>query len=337
MKKSVDRLLKIIDNFSNSTILVVGDLMIDHYIYGITSRISLEAPVPIVDVMSEKIFLGGSGNVINNIFEIGGKVFGAGIVGNDDISKIIIKEFENKNIETNGIIIDPTRYTTLKTRIISHDQQVARYDLETKKDSEIKYTKKILKYIGSKINQIDVIIISDYNKGTITKDLLNGILKLISGTKIKIFVDPKRSDLSFYNGVDIITPNHFEAEKSVNLNSLDIKEIGRKILNEMNFKSILITRGEKGMSLFEKNEENIIHTYFPSKVVNVSDVSGAGDTVIGIFSLCVASGANFIEASEISNLAGGIVVAKLGTATLSIEELKESLKNQILEESYGKI
>jgi len=331
MKNSIDRFLSIIDKFSDSSILVVGDLMVDKYIYGITSRVSPEAPVPIVDVQREQIFLGGCGNVINNIFELGGKVYGTGLVGDDDIKDIIIQEFKNKKIDTNGIICDRNRYTTLKTRIISHDQQVARYDLETRKNAELKETKKILKYIQSKKDKIDVIIISDYNKGTITKNLISGILKIISGTNIVICADPKKIDLSFYNGVDIITPNHFEAERSLpnSIDKSDIIKVGKTLLSKMNFKSILITRSEKGMSLFEKNEKNIIHTYFPSRVVNVCDVSGAGDTVISVFSLCLAAGSNFQESAEISNFAAGIVVTKLGTATITNQELKNFIKGYL--------
>ena len=327
MKNSIDRFLTIIDNFSNTSILVVGDLMVDHYIYGVTSRVSPEAPVPIVDVQSDQIFLGGCGNVINNIFDAGGKVYGAGLVGNDDMADVIVQEFVNRHIDTNGIIFDPSRKTTLKTRVISHDQQVARFDKETRRDGGLKETKKILKYIQSKKDKLDVIVISDYNKGTITKNLIDGILKIISGTNIIVCADPKRLDLSFYNGVDIITPNHFEAEKALvnSRDNNDIIKVGKELLSKMNFKFILITRGEKGMSLFEKIGEKIKHTYFPSKVVNVSDVSGAGDTVIGILSLCLATGSTFQEATEIANIAAGIVVTKLGTATVSNQELKNFL------------
>ena len=325
MKKTIDikRTFEIINKFKKTTILVVGDLMIDHYIYGTSTRVSPEAPVPIVDVQYEKIFLGGSGNVINNICEVGGKVYASGVIGSwgDNNGDIIHDILTSKNIETIGIISDPNRCSTLKTRIISNQQQVARYDLESRKDCDLQYTEKILEYINSKKYELDIIIISDYNKGTITRHLMNGILKIVSGTNIQIFTDPKKTDLSFYNGVDIITPNHFEAERCVN--NTDINVIGKTLLTNMNFKAVLITRGEKGISLFQKNEKKIIHEYFPSKVVNVSDVSGAGDTVIAIFSLCVASGATYSEATEISNLAAGIVVNKFGTATLTIQELKE--------------
>jgi len=332
----INRALTIIDNFSNTSILVVGDLMVDHYIYGVTSRISPEAPVPIVDVQNSKIFLGGSGNVINNIFELGGKVYATGLVGKDDISKVIFQEFERRKINTDGIIVDDTRQTTLKTRIISHNQQVARFDQETKKNVIPKITKKILQYIQSKKEEIDVIIISDYGKGTITKSLIEGIIKITLKTNIIVCADPKRIDLSFYNGVDVITPNHYEAEKcGLNFGEkTDIVKIGKILLSRMNFRSILITRGELGMSLFERKNKEIIHTYFPARVVDVSDVSGAGDTVIATFSLCLATDSTFLEAAEISNLAAGIVVSKLGTATVTNKELKAFLnkgdKNDII-------
>lgn len=327
MKIDMDRALEIIDKFSKASILVVGDLMLDHYIYGTTSRVSPEAPVPIVDVSEEVNFLGGSGNVINNIYEAGGKVFVTGVIGDDEIAKRILLEFYVKKIETDGIFSELDRKTTLKTRIISHDQQVARYDIETKKDSSFRATNKMLDYIKSKKDEIDVIVISDYNKGTITKNLINGILNIVYWTNIKVCVDPKKYDLSFYNGVDVVTPNYSEAIKSLTLyNNMDIETIGKSLLSKMNFESILITRSEKGMSLFEKQGNKIIHTHFSSRVVNISDVSGAGDTVIAIFSLCVASGATFLEATEISNIAAGIVVSKLGTATVTVNELKNRIR-----------
>lgn len=332
MKKTIDinRALYIINKFKNTTILVVGDLMIDHYIYGTSTRVSPEAPVPIVDVQYEKIFLGGSGNVINNICEVGGKVYATGLIGScdeNDHGDIIFDIFRTKKIETNGIICDQNRTTTLKTRIISNQQQVARYDLESRKDCDLKYTQKILNYINSKKHELNAIIISDYNKGTVTKKLIDGILEIVRDTTIQIFTDPKKIDLSFYNGVDVITPNHVEAERCVD--NKDINVIGKTLLTNMNFKAVLITRGEKGISLFQKNEKKIIHEYFPSEVVSVSDVSGAGDTVIAIFSLCMGSGATYSEATEISNLAAGIVVNKLGTATLTIKELKSILESTL--------
>lgn len=332
MKKYIDikKASTIIDKFCTANILVVGDLMVDNYIYGTTSRVSPEAPVPIVDVQKTEMFLGGSGNVINNISALGGNVYACGVVGDDETSHVILDKLARKNIEIDGIIIDKFRKTTLKNRIMSQEQQVARFDIETKKDLNINITKKILNYIKSKKEKIDVIIISDYGKGTITKYLIREILKIKNRTNIKICCDPKRLDLSFYNGIDILTPNHFEAERSaisMGLIKTNILEVGKLLLRKLDLKALLITRGEKGSSLFTRENYKTIHTYFsPPKVINVCDVSGAGDTVIATFSLSIASGANLIKASKISNIAAGIVVSKLGTATTTKDELKDFLK-----------
>ena len=321
------RALEIIDNFKRARVLVVGDIMVDHFIWGRVSRISPEAPVPVVDVQSDNLLLGGSANVINNIFAMGGKAYGTGIVGDDDIAELVFREFQKKKLDTKGLIKQAERPTTLKTRIVAHGQQVVRFDRESRQPIHADSVDRMLGYIKRISRQIDVIVISDYGKGVVAKPLLDGIRQIIAGKKIVVCVDPKQSDFSLYQGFDIITPNHYEAARALAIeakNGRDLIAVGEKILEAYQFRALLITRGEEGMSLFEK-DGRINHTHFSTRAKEIFDVTGAGDTVIGVFALCMASHASFREAALLANHAAGIVVGKVGTATVSQEELKRSL------------
>ena len=327
MKKIVNktRSLEIIKNFSGSGVLVIGDIMVDHFIWGKVSRISPEAPVPVVEVHADNLMLGGSANVLNNIRSLGGKVYGTGVIGSDEMGEKLLDEFRKRQIDTAGIIQETNRHTTLKTRIVAHSQQVVRFDRESKKPIDTNSIGKMLAYINTVKNDLGAIVISDYNKGVITKTLLDGIREIISERDIAVCVDPKQSDFSLYQGFHIITPNHHEAGRAIGMEIRDKHDLviaGKSLLSKFDFKALLITRGEEGMSLFEKNGKTT-HTAFPAEAKEVFDVTGAGDTVIGVFALCVASGASFREAAAIANHAAGIVVGKVGTATISREELKK--------------
>jgi D-beta-D-heptose 7-phosphate kinase/D-beta-D-heptose 1-phosphate adenosyltransferase len=329
MKKVVNRkrALEIIRNFSRSRVLVIGDIMVDHFIWGRVSRISPEAPVPVVEVQSDNFMLGGCANVLNNIFSLGGKVYATSVIGSDDMGEKLLGEFRKRHIDAEGIIAEANRPTTLKTRIVAHSQQVVRFDQESKKSIEPKSVEKIIKYVKKVMDVLDAIVISDYNKGVITKPLMEGIREAISGKGIPVCVDPKQNDFSLYQGFDIVTPNNYEAGRAAGIDIMDgqdIVSVGKMLLDEFNFRALLITRGEEGMSLFEKNGK-IIHTAFPAEAREVFDVTGAGDTVIGVFALCVASGATFKEAAALANYAAGIVVGKVGTAIISQDELREVL------------
>ena len=324
---SKKRAFEIIENFSRAAVLVVGDIMIDHFIWGKVMRISPEAPVPVVDVQTENLMLGGSANVLNNIHAIGGKVLGAGLVGADEMGERLFNEFRKRRIDTEGIIVEQKRPTTLKTRIVAHGQQVVRFDRESRVPVEADSIAKIIAYVKMVCDDVGAIVISDYNKGIITKSLLDGIRKVIAGRKVFVCVDPKRDDFSIYQGFDIVTPNHHEAGRAVGMeikNEEGLFNAGQALIERFNFKAVLITRGEEGISLFEKSNE-IIHTPFLTEAKEVFDVTGAGDTVIGVFALSVAAGASFKEATALANHAAGIVVGKVGTATVSREELKKSL------------
>jgi rfaE bifunctional protein kinase chain/domain len=321
------RAYEIIDNFKKARILVVGDIMVDHFIWGRVSRISPEAPVPVVEVQSDNLLLGGSANVINNICAMGGKAYGTGVVGDDDMSELVFREFRKKKLDTGGLIRQVERPTTIKTRIVAHGQQVVRFDRESRHPILADSIDRMVAYIKKISRHIDAIVVSDYGKGVIGKPLLEGIRHIIAGKKIVVCVDPKQSDFSLYQGFDIITPNHHEAARALAVevsNGHGLIAIGKKLLERYQFRALLITRGEEGMSLFEKNDR-ILHTHFSTRAKEVFDVTGAGDTVIGVFALCMASQASFKEAALLANHAAGIVVGKVGTATVTQEELKRSL------------
>lgn len=325
MKKSAakKKILEIIDNFPRSGVLVVGDVMVDHFIWGKVSRISPEAPVPVVDVQKDSVLLGGCANVLNTIYAMGGRVFVAGVIGADDIGRNLLRQLKERDIDTAGIMIEKGRPTTLKTRIVAHGQQVVRFDHESKKPIPKKTLANILAYVLSVREQIGAIVISDYSKGVVSRELIDGIKKIVGDTQIFLCVDPKQSDFSIYSGVHVITPNHHEASRAAGIeieNTNDIISMGEALLSRFNFQALLVTRGEEGMSLFERGRQSV-HTHFPAQAKEVYDVTGAGDTVIGVLALALAARANLKEATVLANHAAGIVVGKVGTSTVSREEL----------------
>jgi D-glycero-beta-D-manno-heptose-7-phosphate kinase len=317
------RALEIINNFTGAGVLVVGDIMVDHFIWGKVSRISPEAPVPVVDVQKDSILLGGCANVLNSIYAMGGKVYVAGVIGADNIGKLLLTELRQREIETNGIVVEKGRPTTLKTRIVAHGQQMVRFDKESRKPIPQASTRKILEYVKSLRKKIGAVVISDYSKGVVSRELIEGIRNIVQDAKIYICIDPKQNDFSIYEGAYVITPNHHEAQRAAGIEINDengLRQVGEKLLNKYNFHALLITRGEEGMSLLERGQR-ITHTNFLAQAKEIYDVTGAGDTVIGVLALSLAACANLQEATCLANQAAGIVVGKVGTATVSQEEL----------------
>ncbi len=326
---SKKRALEIIEGFSGARVLVVGDIIIDQFIWGRVSRISPEAPVPVVDVHSENYHLGGAANVMHNIHAIGGRAALAGVVGADEAADLLLKELTRMKVDFGGVVIEPLRPTTVKTRVIAHGQQVVRFDREIRDAVANQSIDAILIYIERELDKgLGAIIISDYNKGVVSEQLIAGLRRIAPAKNICVCVDPKRSDFSFYQGFDIITPNHHEAGRALGIidgsQDINIEQLGMELLTRFNFRGVLITRGEDGMSLFEKRRPNS-HTAFPARAKEVYDVTGAGDTVIAVFALAVAAGGTFSEAAYLANHAAGIVVGKLGTATISQQELRKSI------------
>ncbi len=316
---------ELFNKFSNTGILVVGDLMVDQYIYGKVKRISPEAPVPVVEVNKESLLLGGAANVAHNVQSLGGKVFIAGTIGKDDIGKILTNKFREIGFNTDGIVVDGKRPTTVKTRVIAHSQQVVRFDREIKADISRSTMSLILDYIKSCLPQIKGIIISDYCKGLITKGLIKKILDL-AGPRRFVTVDPKIGHFNYYKGVGLITPNINEASFGTGIDINDEKTLhaaGKLLLKKLQCKAVMITRGDEGMSLFEKNGKV---THIPTCAQEVYDVSGAGDTVIATLTLSHASGATLEEAAILANHAAGVVVTKVGTAVVTQRDILKSQK-----------
>ncbi len=322
-KHSRHKELAIIADFANSGVLVVGDVMMDHFIWGRVSRISPEAPVPVVDIQKDSMMLGGCANVLNTIYTMGGRVYMAGVIGADDVGRELLRQLKIRQIDKSGIIIEKERPTTLKTRIVAHGQQVVRFDRESRRAIAKKSTEKILRYVKSLAGCVGAIVVSDYNKGVVTGKLMEGIRNIAADAGIFLCVDPKQSDFSIYAGADMITPNHLEAQRAAGMEAQGAEELialGETLLNKYQFRALLITRGEEGMSLFE-NGPPVTHTHFLARAKEVYDVTGAGDTVVGVLALALAARANLKEATSLANHAAGIVVGKVGTSTVSREEL----------------
>ena len=316
-----------IDNFRKSMILVIGDIMLDRFIWGNVSRISPEAPVPVVEVEQETVMLGGATNVVNNLVSLGGSVMMCGVVGDDPTGKEIISRLNELHVDTTGIAIELDRPTSVKTRIIAHDQQVVRFDREKKIPLKPKTTKGILDFIDGKKENVSAIIVSDYGKGVISRQLMDGLKSITLDCDFPVTVDPNVKNFPLYKNVTVITPNHNQAGEIAGLeiiNEEDLKKVGEKLLNNKKCKALLITRGKDGMTLFEEKGRVM---QIKSVARKVYDVTGAGDTVIATLTLGIAGGLDIKSAAYLSNLAAGIVVGEIGTSTVKIDNLKELINS----------
>ncbi len=323
------RLKTVISKFSKAKILVVGDLILDEFIWGNVSRISPEAPVPVVWVDSENFMPGGASNVANNIRALGGEVHVTGVVGNDSRGEVLQGLLRKKGVHCEGIFSDDSRPTTQKTRVIAHHQQVVRIDREIVKPIPDAALEKILIYIRQTLPKMDALIIEDYGKGVIVPNLVREIVKIAKKHKKIIAVDPKETHFSYYRGVTTLTPNHHEAASAVGFKIKDdatLEKAGRTMLKKLCCDSALITLGENGMAIFESGKKMV---KIPTVAQEVFDVSGAGDTVIGALTLALAQGASVIEAAHIANCSAGIVVGKVGVAVTDQAELVDRLRKVI--------
>lgn len=320
------RLKSLVSRFKDAAVLVIGDLMLDEFIWGSVSRISPEAPVPVVWVSSENFMPGGACNVANNIKTLGGKVYIMGSVGADPRGDALIDLMRHKGVFVEDIRRDQERPTTLKTRVIAHHQQVVRIDREHVMPISKKALEYFLARIELRIPQVDAVCIEDYGKGMITPEIVRHVVRLGRRLKKVITVDPKEDHLSYYKGVTVITPNNHEASVLSRIKIKDDKslfEAGAKLLKELSCENVLITQGEQGMALFQKAGKPV---RIPTMAQAVFDVSGAGDTVIGTFTLARALKANPIEAAYLANCAAGVVVGKVGTAVVTSQELIDRVK-----------
>lgn len=328
-RQKITRLSSIISEFKGAKVMVIGDLILDEFIWGKVDRISPEAPVPVVWVDKESFMPGGASNVAHNISVLGGEVDLVGVIGDDDRGRILKAELKSRNVITDGIVTDKTRPTVLKSRVIAHKQQVVRIDREHASTVSQRVLSKVLKYIKGRISDVDILIIEDYGKGFITPELLKVVVPLAKKHKKIIAVDPKQDHFALYKGVSLITPNADETARATGIklhNKKSIHEAGNKLLNKLNCNAVLLTLGEKGMALFKKEKRPV---FIPTIAQDVYDVSGAGDTVIGTFCLALASGAKHVEAAHIANCAAGIVVGKVGIAVASQDELTAKIKEEM--------
>ncbi|MBI2139402.1 D-glycero-beta-D-manno-heptose-7-phosphate kinase [Candidatus Woesearchaeota archaeon] len=321
------KLLSIIGKFRARKILIVGDLMLDRYILGDVTRINPEAPVPIVEVREERSVLGGAANVASNVVSLGAKAVLGGVIGKDAAGEAVLKGLREKGIDAGSVIAGEKKPTTQKVRVVVQNQQLLRIDYEKNNYVQKQTEEKLIGKIKSIALDADAIIISDYAKGTVTHALIEA-LRQFSDSKI-IIVDPKPKHALWYHGFTLVTPNTKEAvEMAQNDEDAHIHEIGKSLMSQFGA-NILVTRGEFGMSLFEKDGKI---TDIPTKAKEVYDVSGAGDTVVAVLALAISSGASLEEAAIIANYAAGIKVGKKGTAPVSFEELKKVLEKESLQD-----
>jgi D-glycero-beta-D-manno-heptose-7-phosphate kinase len=321
-----NRLIKIVDKLKKVKALVVGDVILDHYIIGDAERLSPEAPVPVVWARSENYLLGGATNVSHNIAALGAKSYIAGVIGNDFHGKKVQQLLKRDSIKDDLVIIDKSRPTTLKTRVMARHQQMVRIDWESREFLSPKFADKILDEVTRKIPSIDAVIIEDYGKGVINPELIQEIVALCRKHDKIVTVDPKEEHIEYYKGVTSLTPNLKEAQGLMNFkvrSDKDLDALGEMIVKRLDSESLLITLGEKGMKLFMKNGDKFC---LPTYAQEVFDVSGAGDTVIAVFSLALATGASFQDAAAVANMAAGIVVGKLGVAVTDPAELKAKIR-----------
>lgn len=311
--------------FPKCKILVVGDLMIDEYIWGEVDRISPEAPVQVVAVTREDFTLGGAGNVINNLIALGGRVWAMGVIGTGTNGRIVHEKLDELGVNVEGVVTEPKRMTTRKTRIIAAHQHVLRIDRETRAEIADESFKQLVKSAESVLPRVDAVLISDYAKGLLTAGFMSRLIDLAKRHAKPLLVDPKGIDFARYAGASLLKPNKKEAAEAAGLDISDEKSLfaaGRNLVKQVGVKRVLITCGKDGMVLFEpKRKPHVIY----AEARQVFDVSGAGDTVLSVLGLALAAGASYRGGMELANTAAGLVVGKVGTATISPRELEAAM------------
>jgi rfaE bifunctional protein kinase chain/domain len=316
--------------FPKQYVLVVGDLMLDEYISGEVSRISPEAPVPVIELGQRRYVGGGAANVAANAVSLNGQVLLGGVVGGDQPAEQLRATLAELKVDTSGFVVDVERPTTLKTRIVALRQQIVRLDYEQRKPLSAVVESQLLQWIESNLPQAGVCIVSDYAKGVVSVSLTERVIALAQVMGKPVVIDPKGTDYAKYRQATVVTPNIHEAEQVVRrkVNSeAELLAVGRELLNELGGAALLITRGSQGMSLFR---DDLPPLHIPSAARSVFDVTGAGDTVVGALGLAFAAGASLEQAAWLANRAAGIVVGKAGTATVTLDELRSSLELESL-------
>ncbi len=329
---SPKRLATLRKKFDGLKIAVIGDMMLDCYFWGDVKRISPEAPVPVVEIGNEFYRFGGAANVALNILKLGGIPHPIGIIGPDNHGSIFTSLINESKILSNGIFDDSGRPTTTKTRVIAEKQHVVRLDMESKQNLSKNLQNKIFNYLVEIINDIDGVILQDYNKGVLTPSLIEKIIELANQNKVPITVDPKFHNFFLYKNVTVFKPNRKEAEDVLGMKIATIEDVtaaGNKILEKLNAKYVLLTLGEEGIAIFTKGKKE---KRMPTKAREVADVSGAGDTVISTVTMALAAGADILEACFLANYAGGIVCQEVGIVPIEKDKLFDIILKEIDEQ-----
>ena len=323
--KRLERLLK---KMSERSVLVVGDVGVDRYTRGVVERISPEAPVPIVRVEQESLKLGLAANVAENVRALGGKALLVGVVGKDRTAQDFSVLLKSSGLSERHLVVDPSRRTVLKERVVSDRQQLLRIDYESEHPMHASVQLSVLKKAELALQSVDALIVEDYAKGLFSETLLQSLFLSARKQQKPALVDPNvKAAVSLYRGASLLTPNTREAEALAEVAIRDLDSLwnaGKTILERTNAEHLLITRGKEGMAVFSSAQEQV--TLIPTAAREVYDVSGAGDTVISVLSLALASGSTLEEAAILGNLAAGVEVGKVGTATVSPEEVRSALR-----------
>jgi rfaE bifunctional protein kinase chain/domain len=327
------RLQEILKNAKGKQIFVIGDVMLDKYLLGDVNRISPEAPVQVFDIQKSEHKFGGAANVSLNIKELGAEPYLIGVIGSDNEGTVLLSEMTKLNKNTDGMITESSRPTTTKTRVIADSHHLLRIDSESKENISAETENKILETLKNNSGKIDIIILQDYNKGVLTKSLITKIIEFANNNKIKILVDPKFYNFFEYKNVFLFKPNRKELEEAFGRKAKDMKEIEKlaeELIDKMNCTYLVLTLGDKGVMLFEKENGKTKFEKIETVAREVADVSGAGDTVISTIAVCLAGGASASEAVKFANYAAGIVVEEVGIVPITKDKLLNHL-NEIKE------
>jgi D-beta-D-heptose 7-phosphate kinase/D-beta-D-heptose 1-phosphate adenosyltransferase len=309
-------------------ILVLGDLILDEYLWGKTERISPEAPVQVVEVQRNEMRLGGAGNVMHNLVTLGCHVHVASIMGDDADGRLLTQMLEDKGVDTGGIYFAQDRVTSRKTRVIASHQQMLRIDRESCQAISLDLENTLLSHVRTIANGYQAILVSDYLKGVLTEGVLQQVIAVGNDLGIPVVVDPKGSDYSKYRGATLLTPNRKEAQAASGISIVDgesLTRAGRRLCDDLDLDALVLTRSEEGMSLFFRDGSE---AHLPTEAREVFDVSGAGDTVLALFGLGLGAGLSLQESAHLANLAAGVVVGKVGTSTVTADELRVAAAGQ---------
>lgn len=316
----------LLSDIAGKKIAIVGDLMVDRYFWGSVSRISPEAPVPVVDIDREFLQLGGASNVGNNIKSLGGEPYLIGVIGSDNTGSQLLELLKESRFYSDGIVVDESRPTTIKTRIIADNQHIVRTDRESRVEISRAVENKVLGVIKEILSGCEGVIIEDYNKGLLKRSVIHKTIEFARQNKIPVAVDPKFNNFFEYKNATVFKPNQREVEQKLGMritNDELLSEAGKKLIQRLGCENVLITRGERGMALFKKNGRNI---NVPTRAREVHDVSGAGDTVIATLTAVLVAGGDVEEAATIANYAAGVVCSEVGAVPVDLKELKKAFK-----------